>query len=84
MTTERLFALRVLPPLPVRQLAGAIAIALVIFVWWFTTRGAIPEERIISPSAFPSPMEVIRGFPSLVTERNLIGGIAASLSRVFL
>jgi NitT/TauT family transport system permease protein len=29
-------------------------------------------------------MEVVRGFPSLVTERNLVGGIAASLSRVFL
>lgn len=29
-------------------------------------------------------MEVLRGFPGLVTERNLIGGIAASLNRVFL
>ena len=27
---------------------------------------------------------MIKGFPSLVTERNLVGGIAASLNRVFL
>jgi ABC-type nitrate/sulfonate/bicarbonate transport system permease component len=84
MTTAPLFALRTLPPLPVRQLAGAGAILFVLLVWWFCTRGAIPEDRIISPAAFPSPMEVVRGFPSLVTERNLVGGIAASLSRVFL
>ena len=84
MSLAHTFELRKLPPLAVRQAAGAIAVALVVLAWWFCTRGAIPEERIISPSAFPSPAEVIRGFPSLVSERNLVGGIAASLSRVFL
>lgn len=84
MASTRLFALRVIPPLPVRQAAGATAIALALLVWWILTRGATPEARIISPSVFPSPMEVVRGFPSLVSDRNLIGGIAASLNRVFL
>lgn len=80
----RIFALRVLPPLPVRQAAGAAAIVVVLAVWWLLTSGATPEARVISPSVFPSPMEVVRGFPSLISERNLIGGIAASLNRVFL
>lgn len=84
MATFRLFALRVVPPLPIRQAAGAVAIVLTLLVWWILTRGATPESRVISPSVFPSPIEVVRGFPSLVTERNLIGGIAASLNRVFL
>ncbi|MBV6520084.1 MAG: putative aliphatic sulfonates transport permease protein SsuC [Gemmatimonadaceae bacterium] len=84
MTARHLFALRVVPSLPVRQAAGSAAIAAVLLVWWFLTSGVTPEARTISPSVFPSPMEVIRGFPSLVTDRNLIGGIAASLNRVFL
>lgn len=84
MTARQLFALRVVPPLPVRQAAGAGAIAVLLLVWWWLTSGATPEARVISPSVFPSPMEVVRGFPSLVTDRNLIGGIAASLNRVFL
>ncbi len=84
MASSRLLKLRVVPPMPVRQAAGAIAIATVLLIWWILTRGASPEARVISPSVFPSPMEVVRGFKGLVTERNLVGGIAASLNRVFL
>jgi ABC-type nitrate/sulfonate/bicarbonate transport system permease component len=84
MATARLFALRVAPPLPIRQAAAALGVLLVLALWWLLTSGATPEARIISPSVFPSPMEVVRGFPSLVNERNLVGGIASSLSRVFL
>ena len=61
-----------------------MAIVLVLLAWYLLTSGATPEARAISPSVFPSPGEVIKGFPSLVTERNLVGGIAASLNRVFL
>ena len=84
MATAPLLALRVNPPLAIRQAAGAIAIAVIILIWFLLTRGATAEARVISPSVFPSPGEVLKGFPSLVTERNLIGGIAASLNRVFL
>ena len=79
-----LLALRATPSLPVRQAAGGVAIVLVLLAWYLLTSGATPEARAISPSVFPSPGEVIKGFPSLVTERNLVGGIAASLNRVFL
>ncbi|MFP5354147.1 MAG: ABC transporter permease, partial [Gemmatimonadota bacterium] len=80
----RLFALRAAPPLAIRQAAGALSVVGVLLVWYLLTSGATPEARVISPSVFPSPGEVLRGFPSLVTERNLVGGIAASLNRVFL
>jgi ABC-type nitrate/sulfonate/bicarbonate transport system permease component len=84
MGPSPLFALRVVPSLPVRQAAGGFAILIVFGIWFVLTSGATPEARVISPSVFPSPGEVLRGFPSLVSERNLIGGIAASLNRVFL
>lgn len=84
MAQAPLFALRVAPPLAVRQAAGALSVLFVLVVWYLLTSGATPEARVISPSVFPSPGEVLRGFPSLVTERNLVGGIAASLNRVFL
>jgi ABC-type nitrate/sulfonate/bicarbonate transport system permease component len=84
MGPSPLFALRATPSLPVRQLAGGVAIGFVLLLWFALTSGSTPEARIISPSVFPSPGEVLKGFPTLVTERNLIGGIAASLNRVFL
>lgn len=84
MAPAPLFALRATPSLPVRQAAGGVAIVAVVLAWYLLTSGATPEARMISPSVFPSPGEVIKGFPSLVTERNLVGGIAASLNRVFL
>ena len=79
-----IFSLRTTPSLPLRQAAGAVALAVVLLAWFFLTSGATPEARAISPSVFPSPGEVLKGFPSLVSERNLVGGIAASLNRVFL
>ena len=83
MAARPLLALRVVPPPAVRHMAGGVAIAGVLAAWYLLTRGATPEARVISPSVFPSPGEVVRGLPSLVGERNLVGGIAASLYRVF-
>lgn len=79
-----LFALREIPPPLVRRAAGVVTVLLVILTWYLLTRGATPEARAISPTVLPSPMEVVRSFPVLVTERNLIGGIAASMQRVLL
>jgi NitT/TauT family transport system permease protein len=53
----------------------------VVFIWWLATLGG-PETRWISPVILPSPGEVIRSFPSLLTERALIESIAATLKRV--
>ena len=51
-------------------------------MWWAVTAGATPETRFISPAVLPSPGEVIRSFPSLLTERALLESIAATLRRV--
>lgn len=80
----QLLALREPPPPLVRRAAGVVTVVLVILTWALLTRGATPESRAISPTVLPSPMEVVRSFPVLVTERNLIGGIAASMQRVLL
>ncbi len=71
-------------PLPAAQrwLLGALPILLLLAVWWLVTAGATPEERIISPTILPSPLEVIRSFPSLWFERALTRNLFVSLGRV--
>jgi NitT/TauT family transport system permease protein len=76
-----LLTLRLSPPPMTRRLAGAVAMGVVVFIWWLATLGG-PETRWISPVILPSPGEVIRSFPSLLTERALIESIAATLKRV--
>ena len=44
---------------PIRLLLG----------WFAVTAGRIPEERLISPTILPSPVEVVRSFPSLWFDR---------------
>jgi ABC-type nitrate/sulfonate/bicarbonate transport system permease component len=71
------------PPSPLAgRLAGVMAIGAVVVLWWLATLGANAESRWISPVILPSPLEVIRSFPSLLTERALLQSIAATLRRV--
>ncbi len=77
-----LFALRLPPPPMVGRLVGIGAVAVLVGVWWFLTSGLGSEERIISPVILPSPMEVVRSFPTLFGERALMASIAATLRRV--
>jgi ABC-type nitrate/sulfonate/bicarbonate transport system permease component len=58
------------------------AIGVLVVLWWAVTYGATPETRFISPVVLPSPGEVIRSFPSLLTERALLESVAATLRRV--
>jgi NitT/TauT family transport system permease protein len=60
---------------------GVIPIALLLFVWFFVTTGAA-EERIISPTILPSPVEVARSFPELWFDRALMRNLMVSLGRV--
>ena len=77
-----LMDLRQATPQPLRSLAGVLTMGIVLLVWWFVTSGSVAEERIVSPAQLPSPVEVIRSFPSLLNERNLVASIAASMRRV--
>src|SRR5206468_6454544 len=77
-----LFTLRVAPRPGVARLLGLGAIALCLVLWWIFTAGATPETRMISPVVLPSPGEVLRSLPSLLTERALLDSVAATLRRV--
>jgi NitT/TauT family transport system permease protein len=61
---------------------GLGAIVLVLLAWWGLTAGATPESRLISPALLPSPREVLRSFPRLISERALLPSIIATLRRV--
>ena len=77
-----LFALRRPPSPNARRLAGIGAMGVVVLIWWLATLGATAEQRFVSPVILPSPVEVIRSFPSLLNDRALIQSIAATLRRV--
>ncbi|HEU0051911.1 MAG TPA: ABC transporter permease [Longimicrobium sp.] len=78
---SRLFALRALPPRPLRVGLGVAAVALVVLVWFLLTLGDTPESRVVSPALLPSPGEVVRSFPALL-QRGLFDSILATLWRV--
>jgi NitT/TauT family transport system permease protein len=64
-------------------LLGAVPVALLILLWWILTLGPV-EERSIAPTILPSPGEVLQSVPELLTNRNLLHHIGASLQRVVL
>ena len=68
----------------VGRLLGVATVGLVVLVWWLVTRGDPPETRIVSPVILPSPTEVLGSIGSLVGERALFAGIAATLQRVLI
>jgi ABC-type nitrate/sulfonate/bicarbonate transport system permease component len=78
-----LLSLRLAPPSSVRRLVGVAAIGFLVLLWWLATIGG-PEERLISPIILPSPLEVVRSFPSLLRDRGLLESIAATLRRVLI
>jgi NitT/TauT family transport system permease protein len=66
------------------RLLGVVTVGLVVLLWWLVTQGDTPEARIVSPVILPSPAEVLGSFGSLVVERALFAGIAATLQRVII
>src|SRR3954463_10347214 len=77
-----LLALRIPPPRMTRRLIGGGAMAVIVLVWWLATSGIGSEGRWGSPVIPPSPLEVLRRLPGLLTERGLLQSIAAPLKRV--
>jgi len=76
--------LRIREDLPawLRWSLGTIPILGLLGVWWLLTAGATVEDRIISPTILPNPLEVLRSFPSLWFGRALTRNAAISLGRV--
>jgi ABC-type nitrate/sulfonate/bicarbonate transport system permease component len=76
--------LRQRTPQPLRALAGVFTVGLALLIWWFITSGSVAEQRLVSPTVLPSPVEVARSFHSLWSERALLQSIAATLQRVLI
>src|ERR1700730_8631790 len=83
-STPSPLALRIAPPPLTRRLVGVGAMAAIVLLWWLATAGAGAENRLISPVILPSPLEVIRSFPSLLNDRGLMQSIVATLKRVLI
>jgi NitT/TauT family transport system permease protein len=59
-------------------------VVLLIAAWWFFTRGDRIEDRMLSPLILPSPMEVLRAFPRLHFEQELVRSAILSFRRVYM
>ncbi len=66
------------------KLVGALSVLATLAIWALITWGPSPETRLVSPVVLPSPAEVVASAGSLLTERSLGAGIAATLWRVIL
>jgi NitT/TauT family transport system permease protein len=74
-----------IPPSPLTaRLLGTATVAVLVLLWWLATIGATPEQRWISPVILPSPVEVVRSFDTLWSERGLVASIIATLRRVLI
>lgn len=73
--------LRRVPSIAVGKGLGAACIALVLGVWFLSTHGA-PEERLVSPTLLPAPLEVLASVPALAADGALVDAVVATLRRV--
>lgn len=74
-------ALRRAPSLVVGNALGALCIALVLVAWFLATAG-VAEERVVSPTLLPAPLEVLQSFPALAAGGELVTAVVATLRRV--
>jgi ABC-type nitrate/sulfonate/bicarbonate transport system permease component len=77
----RFLSLRRAPSLLAGKGLGAVCIGLVLVVWTLATHGAA-EERLVSPTLLPAPLEVLAGFPALAADGALVDAVVATLRRV--
>ncbi len=61
---------------------GVLCIAVCGGIWWYLTRGATVEDRILNKNTIPSPTETFAGFRSLWFDGGLSRNAIASLTRV--
>ncbi|MBI5512081.1 MAG: ABC transporter permease [Deltaproteobacteria bacterium] len=76
-----LVALRQPLPAVLGKALGLSAILLVFGAWFLMTAGAA-EERVVSPTLLPSPLEVLSSIESLMADGALLPAIFATLRRV--
>lgn len=69
-------------PLWQRWVLGSLPILAILGAWWLVTGSGPAEERIMSPTILPSPVEVVGSFRSLWFERALTRNVTISFLRV--
>jgi NitT/TauT family transport system permease protein len=79
---KAVLAIREEVPAYLRWGLGVIPILGLLLLWWLVTGSGPAEERVISPTILPSPLEVVQSFPKLWFERALTRNAAVSLGRV--
>jgi NitT/TauT family transport system permease protein len=77
-----ILAIREQLPTWLAWLLGSLPILVLLGLWWLVTAGATAEERMLSPTILPSPVEVVASFPALWFERALTRNVTVSLVRV--
>ncbi len=78
----QLLRIREAVPTWLAWLLGVIPIAVLLLIWLGATSGPTAEERMISPTILPSPVEVVQSFPQLWFDRALTRNLAVSFGRV--
>jgi NitT/TauT family transport system permease protein len=78
-----LFALRRTLPKWQSAVIGACSILVLLGLWWLATAGE-PEQRMINPTAMPSPSETFDSLHDLWFERALTRNTFVTLRRVLL
>ncbi|MDX1945951.1 MAG: ABC transporter permease subunit [Pirellulaceae bacterium] len=78
------FALR--KPVPTWQgfLLGIACLLVCLGIWWFLTRGATSEQRLVGPLTLPSPRETFERLPDLFTQFQIVANTLVTLRRVAL
>jgi NitT/TauT family transport system permease protein len=71
-------------PRTLEMVLTAVFLLLILGAWWFVTKGARVEDRILSPLILASPGEVLAQFPQLHLHQALVRNAAVSFTRVFL
>ncbi len=80
--STNLFAIRRPVPAWQRWGLGSLPILLILTLWWLATGSGPAEERWISPTILPSPMEVVQSFRALWFDRALTRNALISFTRV--
>jgi NitT/TauT family transport system permease protein len=61
---------------------GVVPVLVLLGLWWLVTGSGPAEQRVISPTILPSPLEVINSLPSLWFDRALLRNVFVSTGRV--
>lgn len=65
-----------------KAVLGTIPVAVLLLIWWLLTGSGPAEERVISPTILPSPLEVLESLRGLWFDRALTRNAAISFGRV--